>query len=105
MRRRESVVEAGLWVDGASILGLTYSHPPHPQPAFCSIYVSSSSWRIPMSVNCQHPPPCTTGLQQGFALTAEERWTPKTGPLVKIDFPESAGDERKQTDESKTQTA
>src|ERR1017187_1629371 len=37
MRRRESVLEACLAVDGASILGLTYSHLPHAQPAFCSI--------------------------------------------------------------------
>jgi hypothetical protein len=35
----------------------------------------------------------------------KERWPPKTGPLVKIDFPGSAGDERKQTHESQTQTA
>jgi len=34
-----------------------------------------------------------------------ERWTPKTGPVVKIDFRRSAGNERKQTHESKTQTA
>jgi hypothetical protein len=42
---------------------------------------------------------------EGKYLGGEERWTPRTGPLVKIDFPGSAGDERKQTHESQTQTA
>jgi predicted RNA binding protein YcfA (HicA-like mRNA interferase family) len=35
----------------------------------------------------------------------EERWTPKTGPVVKIDFCQSAVDKKEQTYESKTQTA
>jgi hypothetical protein len=41
----------------------------------------------------------------GLAGGRCKRWTPKTGPLVKIDFHGSAGDERKQIDESKTETA
>ena len=39
------------------------------------------------------------------AYYERERWTPKTRPLVKIDFRRSAGSERKQTYESKTETA
>ncbi len=35
----------------------------------------------------------------------ELRWTPKTGPLVKMDFRRSAVDKKEQTYESKTQTA
>jgi hypothetical protein len=34
-----------------------------------------------------------------------QRWTPKTRPVVKIDFCQSAVDKKEQTYESKTQTA
>ena len=47
----------------------------------------------------------TTFAGGGNQSTGIERWTPKTRPLVKIDFRRSAGSERKQTYESKTETA
>ena len=56
-------------------------------------------WRAAPDFQCSRGPSCC------FPLAVKERWTPKTGPLVKIDFRRSAGTERKQTHESKTQTA
>jgi hypothetical protein len=44
-------------------------------------------------------------FMQKQSLNRSLRWTPKTGPLVKIDFCWSAVDKKEQTYESQTQTA